>query len=887
MSDDDASFGRWLREQRRTRDLTQEEMAELLDISPSAVRKFEAGERRPSKQLAEQMAQRLRLQGEALRQFESLVRAPVAAPQSLAIDQPVERRVSVARARPSESPSSNLPVPPTSFVGRQQEQEDVLRLLQRPQTRLLTLLGPPGIGKTRLSIQVAGALVGGFSHGVWWVALAALRDAKLVPAAIAATLGVKENAGEPLLATLKNYLVERQLLLVLDNFEQVLDAAPLIGELLRGAPEIKMLVSSRAALHVYGEQVFPVPSLPVPDPENLPELTQLNQNEAVRLFVERAQAVRPSFSLDEREAPLVAAICEQLEGMPLALELAAARMRLLSSRAIFTRLQSRLDLLEGGAIDLPARQQTLRGAIAWSYDILAPEEQLIFRRLGVFAGGCTVEAAEAVAGDEQAATTNGHGRSAKAYLLNKRRSHGAQAPGLDVAASLEALAGQSLLRVEEGPDGEPRFTMLETIREFAVERLATHDELEAQLRRHAEHYMRLAEQAEPQLTGPDQQKWLVRLDAEHDNIRAALEWADDEAADQPDGDFELNPNNQQPTTNSQRSKAEIGLHIAGALWRFWEVHGQVAEGRQRIEAALQHRTGIPAQVLAKAFNGVGNLAFDEDDYGEAIKFHEASLKLNRELGDSFGIAKSLSNLGNVAHRQGNYALAQTYQEESLALRRELKDWRGIAISLTNLGEIAAEQADYARARVFYEEALALARQMGEQWGTALSLHNLGEVALHQGDYAGAEQLLDEGLQLFRRLGDKRGCALTLGNLGLLARRQRSYDTGEPIYEECLQLFRDLGSKHGIAVALEGLAAIAGGREQVERAAVLRGAAESVRASIGAPRPPDKRPNYERRSLETRARQDDRIYTRAWNSGRNMTLEEAIDYAFDYSAGLSR
>jgi len=428
---------------------------------------------------------------------------------------------------------NNLPAQAALLVGREKEIEAVRGRLLRPDVRLLTLTGPGGTGKTRLALQVAAEVLDDFEHGVFFVALAPISDPGLVVPTMAQTLGLKETAGQPLIETLKDYLRDRALMLVLDNFEQVLAAASRVAELLAAGPQLKVLVTSRAVLRVYGEHEFPVPPLTLPDPQRLPPPERLTQYEAVRLFIERALAVKPDFAVTNDNAPAVAEICRRLDGLPLALELAAARIRLLPPQAMLARLERRLPLLTGGARDLPARQQTLRNAIAWGYDLLGPGEQTLFRRLAVFVGGCTLEAAEAVGGG-----------------------------AVEVLDGIESLVGKSLLRQEEGVGGEPWFAMLETIREFALERLEESGEAEAIRRQHAAHYLELAEQAESALKGSQQMAWLEQLEREHDNLRAALR------------------------RSVERGEAEYGLRLGGALGRFWWMHGYLIEGRAWLTALL-------------------------------------------------------------------------------------------------------------------------------------------------------------------------------------------------------------------------------------------------------------------------------------------------------------
>jgi predicted ATPase/class 3 adenylate cyclase len=607
---------------------------------------------------------------------------------------------------------NNLPAQPNAFIGREAQVAAVKAQLRRPDVRLLTLTGPGGTGKTRLALQVAADLLDDFPDGVWFVNLAPIQDSALVLSTIAATVGVKEAGSVPLEQALLAALRSKRLLLLLDNCEQVVSAAPRIGALLAGIAGLRVLATSRAPLGLYGEHAALVPPLGLPPaasqpgwPALGPLAATLSQYEAVRLFIERACAVKPEFAVTNENAPAVAEICARLDGLPLAIELAAARVRVLSPDALLARLGSRLRLLNGGSIDRPARHQTLRAAIDWSYNLLAADEQQFFRRLAVFQGGWTLAAAEAIC----------------------YRAGGPAGDGLE---ALAALFDKSLIQQQEGNDGEPRFGMLQTIHEFAREMLATSGEEATQEQAHAEYFAHIAERAEPELRGPWTGGALEELGQERDNMRAALAWC-----------------------VRTGGGLGLGLRLALGLEHFWAMRGYYAEGRDWLEQLLEAETAAPALLRARALSAAGTLAWLCGDYERAGQFHRHGLAGYAEAGDKRGVALSLSNLGMLLVEQGacEYAEARTLIEQALALQRELGDSSGMAGTLSNLGHLLQLQGDPAAARALYEQALALQQALGNRAGVAIALGNLGIARYGEGNYRAAYGCFQESLALAREL----------------------------------------------------------------------------------------------------------------------------------------
>jgi len=848
------TFGELLKRYRMAAGLSQQQLAELASLSTRAVSALEQGTRQaPQRETVCLLATALSLTEQERTAFAASVSRRRKLPPSSTINL-----------------ASNLPAQPTPLIGREQEVAAIVTLLLREEARLVTLTGPGGVGKTRLGVQVAAEVSDIFVDGAYYIPLASVGDPVFVVSTIARSLGLKESGSRPLSETLIEYLRDRSVLLLLDNFEHVLTAATGIADLLSTCPKLTVLVTSRAVLHIRAEYEFAVPPLAVPDVVATPHTEALYHYAAVRLFVQRARAVKQDFYLTDANASAVARICVRLDGLPLAIELAAARIKLLSPEALLARLHQRLQTLTDGSRDLPERLRTMRDAIAWSYDFLDAGEQVLFARLSVFVGGCTATAAEVVCG----ATHD---------------------PATPVFAGLASLVGQSLLQVSGQDDGESRFGMLEIIREYGQERLMASEEMEEIRRRHAAYYMALAEEAEPELQGPDQALWIERIEQEHNNLRAALQWALDSGAQ------------------------ATGLRLAGAVWRFWYKRGYVSEGQEWLEGLLAsaangneqpsasvyikalHGAGVLAvlqskydqatllyerglalarqqddkQSLAEMLHSLGRVAHDQYNYERAIGLYEESLCLRRTIGDKKGIANTLTNLGIVAHEQGNYAKAAVLYEEGLALYRELGDKRSVGICLGNLGLALSDQGEWARGAVLIEENLRLQRELNDKVSIGHALINLGCVALLQGEYERAATLAEESFALQQELGDKRNMASSLLNWGEALRNMGDYERAKAIHKESLALARDVNNGLGIAECLEELADITSLQGCPNEAARLFGAAATLRDAMETPISPAERTNYDRAVAATKSAMGDDEFVAAWTAGMRMPIEQVI------------
>ena len=763
---------------------------------------------------------------------------------------------------------NNLPVQRDPLIGREKEVATLHALLVRHDVGLVTLTGPGGTGKTRLAVQVAADLLDQFEHGAYFVDLAPTTDPSVVVSTIAQTLGVQDQAARPLLDTLKDYLRGKQMLLVFDNFEQIVAAAPLIAELLTSAPKLKALVTSRIVLHLRGEQEFPVPPLPVPDPKHLPPVRSLSQYGAIDLFIQRAGNVKPDFAVTTENAPAIAEICYRLDGLPLAIELAAARIKVFPPTMLLERLDSRLKVLTGGARDLPARQQTLRGAIDWSYNLLDDGEKMVFRRLGIFVGGCTLEAAEAVCNAEGSLT-------------------------IDLMESVASLVDKSLLRPEEQPDGAPRFRMLETIREYALERLVAMDYAAAVQHVHALFFLRLIEQAEPKLHGPEQRDWFSRLTIEQGNFAAALRWAS--------------------TTN----EAALALTLVGRLATFWRQSGAWAEGLRWLTSvlALPNAASHPYE-RGLALLGAGQLDLPLNESARE-QYAGQSVQAWRELDDPRGLALALAMRGGRPQSPDRLAETRPMLEEAVALARGVSDPWALAWTLRGLG-VAALFADPTTAQSALKEAVTILRSIGDRWDSPSVLTLLSLSMLNTGDLPHARALAEEALATQREIGRTPYLALILNRLGDIARMEAQPERAIDYYHEALALYRELGEKQdypatlhnlgyamlaqgdvaqahalfvetvslqqgqanrgGVVEGLTGLAAVASLQGQAEPAVRLLGAVEAAATATGIVRWPAEHYEWQRYVAATQTQLDAATWARAWAEGQAMTLEQAVAYA---------
>lgn len=881
------SFGKWVKQQRKALDLTQHALAQRIGCALSTIQKIEIDARQPSPQMAELLADQLELAPDERSTFLHLARHQTS---TAAPDLPI--------VVPPQVPSHPLPTPLTTLIGREWEVMTVRTTLLHSAVRLLTLTGPPGIGKTRLGLQVASEIQSSFADGVVFVALAPISDATFVAATIMRALGIKDTGNQSLLAQLKAYLRAKQLLLVLDNFEHVLPAAPLIAELLEAAPHLKVMATSRALLQLYGEHEFVTPPLALPDLSHLPTPEKLTRYAAVDLFVQRARAARLEFVITAENAPYVAELCVRLDGLPLAIELAAARSKMLTPAALLARLVqpagmsgTQLRLLVGGARNLSPRHRTLRNAIAWSYDLLTPTEQRLFRSLGVFAGGCTLDGLAAVV-------------SAQLALLGEPSSLATHSWLWD---TMLALVNQSLVIHVQDPDAEPRLTLLEMMREYALEQLEAHGERTTAHHAHALYYVALAERFKTASAEDNEAPLISRMELEINNLRAALRWADEH-------DFAL------------------VLRFIIAMTDYWSQRRHLSEGRQWLEQLQTRIKAMQPPLLPHQKTDYarisGNLAFFtwlQGDNALAQNRWEETVERWRELQNWHEMGLALSFLACTFYDRGDYAAANASADESVAILRKSGEAWALGWALCTLGSIMIVNQEYTKAHTFFDEALAIFHRIGHTWSISLAglglsdlffaqgnlerartcleeilpefqnaeqlwmmtqtIYLLGKVHWRQGDKQRAIVLWNESVTLAREISAKRFLAEIYCMLGLAAQERNDRQQAQIFFFQSFTLYQAVENKIGAAYALCGLASLA---EQPVTQAQLLGAAATVLDHTRLPYDAIERTHYEQTVAAVRGQLDESTFAAAWAQGQAMSLTQALALCGDdeYDSALS-
>jgi len=746
--------------------------------------------------------------------------------------------VHVERQTETVTPKHNLLMQLTTFIGRKKEQDEITYLITN--NRLVTLTGMGGMGKTRLALEVGEQSLDDYANGVWQVELVSLNDPMLVPQTVAMVLGITQQPNRDLTATLIEALCARTLLLIFDNCEHLLDAsAELVNALLKNCPNLKVLATSREALGIAGEALYQVPPLMLPDIQPIEPLEKLTQYESIRLFNERARLSMMSFLMTMENAYSIAQICRHLDGIPLAIELAAARVKVMSVQQIAVRLDDRFNLLKAGSRTVIQRHQTLRATIDWSYELLTDQERVLLQRLAIFSGSWSLEAAEAV----------GMGGNVDESNL------------LDL---LTNLVEKSLVIVKAD---RQRYGMLETVRQYAKEKLMASGEAETYYQAHLEYFLKLAEDAEPHLKGAGQVQWINRLDDELDNLRMALDWS-----------------------ISSSTNREAGLKLSGALWRFWQRSMRAGEGRIYLARLLdQVSMGPTREVLAyaKALTAAGALAYFQSDYISAEVFRQEALNIFRKLSDANGIADSQHGLGNIALSQGNYETARSMYEESLKIRQKLGQREPLAGTLSNLGLIAYNEGDYMTARSLEMESRIIFQEFGNKAGIAFTLNVLGNIARHQGDLQAARKYHEESITLCDEAADQWGLANALNGLADVALVEGDLYTAYSLCRDSLNLLREGGAKEGIAYCLESIAAISVARGQSSRSARLLGAAAALRTIINLPLTPTDLINYEHNMAALHSQLDDIAFNVAWEEGQVMPLDQVIECALSESLSATK
>lgn len=813
--DSTSSFGRWLMNRRQGLDLTRDDLAALVGCAPVTVAKIERDERRPSRQMAERLAYVLRVPAEGRAEFVRQARGTQADSESEPYEPSIPGHVALL-------PRSDLPMPPTSFVGRTDDIARVRSILWRTDTRLITLTGAPGIGKTRLSLAVASSMSADFADGAHWVPLAPVMEPGLLASTIAHALSLREVASQDVGQTLRDYLSDKQMLLLLDNFEHLISAAPLLSPIMSSAPRLKILVTSREILHLYGEHEYRVPPLQVPSTAgsaaNDSSQQTLEEAPSIALFVQRAQAVKPDFTLTPANQSLVARICARLEGLPLAIELAAARTRLLDLETILARLENKLSLLTGGPRDLPVRHQTLHAAIDWSYSLLSNQEKILFRRLSVFAGGCDLEAIEAICAPDLAP---------------------------DVLDLVSSLLDKSLVQCTTHA-ADTRFSLLEMIRDYAAQRLEETGETEVVKRRIAEHFARYLAAAEPMFRGPQQTAIFSKLDNEYDNLRALISWA-------------------------MIKHGEIAQRLAAPLWRFWAVRGYVSEGRACLAKALA-ASGKRTLARARTSQSAGALAQTQADYASARAYLQEGLEIFEELGDLSNMARALNSLGLVAWGQLQIDLARDYFTRALVLQRDLGEKWGVAASLANLGML--EDNNYARE--YLEESYRLFIELGDKSSATVALNNLGVQAHREGNLEEARRHWEECAAHFREMNNKESLGLALTNLAVVARDSGRFDEARELNREGLDIARGIGDLRVVGHTLDRMAGMAALEQQYEKSALLFGAVTQHLSDWNMLLPPASQRDHDKHEALAISAIGEARYSALKQQGASLTLDEALD-----------